>query len=52
MWRWQRRAATTAILMSVGFNPYQKFKASPADYALVVAAAVVVLALLVWAVLG
>jgi hypothetical protein len=36
----------------VGFNPYRKFKARPTDYALVVAAIVVALALVAWGVLG
>jgi hypothetical protein len=36
----------------VGFNPYRKFKASPADYALVASALVVSFALLVWAFVG
>jgi hypothetical protein len=36
----------------VGFNPYRRFRARPADYALVVAAVVVALALIVWAVAG
>jgi hypothetical protein len=40
------------ILTVVGFNPYRKFQARPADYALVVAAIVVALALVVWALLG
>jgi hypothetical protein len=36
----------------VGFNPYSKFRARPADYALVVAAILVALALVLWAVLA
>jgi hypothetical protein len=40
------------ILMPIGLNPYRKFKARPADYALVAAAAVVALALVVWGVFG
>jgi len=36
----------------MGFNPYRKFVARPADYAFVVAAAVAVIALLLWALLG
>jgi hypothetical protein len=36
----------------VGYNPYRKFKARPADYALVVAAILVALALVAWGVLG
>jgi hypothetical protein len=37
------------ILRGVGFNPYRKFRARPADYALVIAAVVVALALVAWA---
>jgi len=40
------------ILTAVGFNPYRKFRARPADYALVIAAVVVALALVAWAFLG
>jgi hypothetical protein len=40
------------ILTAVGFNPYRKFKARPADYALVVAAVVIALALVAWGLLG
>jgi hypothetical protein len=40
------------ILRVVGFNPYRRFKARPADYALVVAAILVALALVAWGVLG
>jgi len=40
------------ILMAMGLNPYRKFRARPADYALVVAAIVVALALVVWGVFG
>jgi hypothetical protein len=36
----------------VGFNPYRKFKARPTDYALVVAAIAVAVALVGWALLG
>jgi hypothetical protein len=36
----------------VGYNPYRKFKAKPADYVLVVAALVVSLGLLIWAAAG
>jgi hypothetical protein len=36
----------------VGYNPYRKFKAKPADYVLVAAALLVSLALLIWAVAG
>jgi hypothetical protein len=40
------------ILTAVGFNPYRKFKARPADYALVVAAILLALALVLWGILG
>jgi hypothetical protein len=36
----------------VGFNPYRRFRARPADYLLVAAAFVAVAALVVWAVAG
>jgi hypothetical protein len=36
----------------MGFNPYRKFVAKPADYLMVAAAAVVVIGLLLWALLG
>lgn len=36
----------------MGFNPYRKFVAKPADYLMVAAAVVVVVGLLLWAVLG
>jgi hypothetical protein len=36
----------------MGFNPYRKFVAKPADYVFVVAAFAAVIGLLVWAVLG
>jgi hypothetical protein len=36
----------------VGFNPYRKFRAKPADYVLVAAAVVVTAALAIWAFLG
>jgi hypothetical protein len=36
----------------VGLNPYRKFKASPADYALVASALLVSLGLLIWALAG
>jgi len=39
-------------LQAVGYNPYRRFKARPADYALVVAAILVAIALVVWALLG
>jgi hypothetical protein len=40
------------ILTTVGFNPYRRFRARPADYALVAAAILVALALVLWGVLG
>lgn len=40
------------ILGTVGFNPYRKFRARPADYALVIAAIVIALVLVLWAVLA
>jgi hypothetical protein len=40
------------ILRAVGFNPYRRFRARPADYLLVAAAFVAVAALVVWAVAG
>jgi hypothetical protein len=36
----------------VGLNPYRKIKRRPADYVFVVAAVLVALALVLWAVLG
>jgi len=36
----------------MGFNPYRKFVARPADYVFVAAAAVAIVALLLWALLG
>jgi len=36
----------------VGFNPYRKFRAQPADYALVGSALIVSIALLIWAFAG
>ncbi len=36
----------------MGFNPYRKFVAKPADYVFVVAAVAAVVGLLVWALLG
>lgn len=36
----------------MGFNPYRKFRAKPADYAMVVSAVVVAAAFVVWALLG
>jgi hypothetical protein len=40
------------ILTVVGYNPYRKFRARPADYVLVVSAVVVALALVAWAFLA
>ena len=42
----------STILERMGFNPYRKFVAKPADYVFVVAAAVAVIGLLAWAFLG
>jgi len=36
----------------VGFNPYRKFRARPADYALVVAALAAAAVLVIWAFAG
>jgi hypothetical protein len=36
----------------MGFNPYRKFVAKPADYLMVIAAVTAVMALLAWALLG
>jgi energy-coupling factor transporter transmembrane protein EcfT len=36
----------------MGFNPYRKFKAKPADYALVAIATLVAVVLVVWAFTG
>jgi hypothetical protein len=36
----------------MGFNPYRKFVARPADYVFVVAAVAAVVGLLLWALLG
>jgi len=36
----------------VGFNPYRKFRARPADYALVAAAVAVACGLVLWAFLA
>jgi energy-coupling factor transporter transmembrane protein EcfT len=36
----------------MGFNPYRKFKAKPADYALVAIAVLVAVGLVVWAFAG
>jgi hypothetical protein len=36
----------------VGYNPYRKFTARPADYALVIIAIAVAIALVAWAFLG
>lgn len=36
----------------MGFNPYRKFTARPADYAMVAVALLVTLGLVVWALAG
>jgi hypothetical protein len=36
----------------MGFNPYRKFSAKPADYVFIVAAVAAVIGLLAWALLG
>jgi len=36
----------------VGYNPYRKFRAKPADFALVAAAVLIVILLVTWAFLG
>jgi len=36
----------------VGFNPYRKFRAKPADYVFVVAGVLVAVALVAWAFFG
>jgi hypothetical protein len=36
----------------MGFNPYRKFVAKPADYLMVAAAVMAVVGLLLWALLG
>ncbi len=36
----------------MGFNPYRKFVAKPADYLMVVVAVLAVVGLLLWALLG
>ena len=38
--------------MAVGYNPYRRFRARPADYVLVVAALLVAVMLVIWAVVG
>jgi hypothetical protein len=40
------------ILTAVGYNPYRRFRAKPADYVLVVAAVAIALALVLWALVG
>jgi multisubunit Na+/H+ antiporter MnhC subunit len=40
------------ILSTMGYNPYRKFQARPVDYALVVIAIVIAIALVAWAFLG
>lgn len=41
-------ARTWAILDTMGYNPYRKFKAGPGDYAMVAAVVLVGAALLAW----
>jgi hypothetical protein len=36
----------------MGYNPYRRFRARPVDYVLVVAAVLVALLLVLWALLG
>ena len=36
----------------MGFNPYPRFRAKPADYALVIAPVLTALALVLWALLA
>jgi hypothetical protein len=36
----------------VGYNPYRKFRAKPADYVLVAAALLIAILLVAWALLG
>jgi hypothetical protein len=36
----------------MGFNPYRKFKARPADYAMVIGALVAITAVMAWALRG
>ena len=36
----------------MGFNPYRKFRAKPADYVFVVASLLIAAGLVVWALLG
>lgn len=38
--------------MAMGYNPYRKYRARPADYVMVVAALAVAAGLVVWAFLG
>jgi hypothetical protein len=40
------------ILMAVGYNPYRRFRARPADYVLVVVALLVAVLLVIWAIVG
>ena len=51
----ERRDSTAmagTILMAVGFNPYRRFRAKPADYVLVAVAVLVAAGLVIWAFLG
>jgi hypothetical protein len=38
--------------MTVGYNPYRRFRARPADYLLVAVAIVIAVALVLWAFVG
>jgi hypothetical protein len=38
--------------MAVGYNPYRRFRARPADYLLVAVAIVIAVALVLWAFVG
>jgi hypothetical protein len=38
--------------MAVGYNPYRRFRARPADYVLVAVALLVAALLVIWAVVG
>ena len=40
------------ILRAVGYNPYRRFRARPADYVLVALALLVAVLLVIWAFLG
>ncbi len=44
--------ALRAILGTVGYSPYRKFKAKPADYVTIAVVFVAALAMVAWALLG